>query len=219
MATWDSADLLSRVRRYINRPTDDELVTDAFVYALLTEAQTEVLAEIATLAPLAQMGAPVLLTTTDSGVTYTFGTDANGHAVFPLACEVYGTVEGRELRACSWLSWGDFVIEGDKIRMPGNRALTFDDGPYARFVRADASISASIEPILKPAPARILLVYKALIAFAAVGGLRDPSPWEEKYVAAWKTWLTAMRTQFADATGVANEDLVAPHWWVSYGRV
>ena len=58
-----------------------------------------------------------------------------------------------------------------------------------------------------------------MIAFAAVGGLRDPPPWEEKYAAAWKTWLTAMRTQFADATGVANEDLVAPHWWVSYGRV
>ena len=37
-------------------------------------------------------------------------------------------------------------------------------------------------------------------------------PRTQKYAAAWKTWLTAMRTQFAEATGVANEDLVAPHW-------
>lgn len=219
MATWDSADLLARVKRYINRPSSDELVTDAFVYALLTEAQTEVLAEIATLAPLSQMGAPVQLSTADSGVTYTFGTDANGHAIFPLACEVYGEVDGREMRACSWNSWGDFVIEGDKIRMPGNRAQTFTAGPYARFVRADASISDSIEPILKPAPARILLVCKALLNYAAVGSLRDPKSWEEKYDRAWKIWITAMQTQFADSTGVANEDLVMPHWWVSYGRV
>ena len=219
MADWDSADLLARTRRYINRPDDDELVTDAFVYALLTEAQTEVMGELAALAPLSQMGAPVLLTSSDGGVTYTFGTDANGYAIFPLACEVYGTVNGRELRACSWLSWGDFVIEGDKIRMPGNQAQTFESGPYARFVRADASISASTEPILKPAPARILLVYRALAKYAAVGGMRDPKPWEEQYSEAWKRWLPAIRTQFADATGVANEDLVLPQWWVSYGRV
>lgn len=219
MADWDSADLLARVRRYINRPDDDELVTTTFVYALLTEAQTEVLGALATLAPLSQMGAPVLMTTADSGVTYTFGTDANGYAIFPLACEVYGEVNGRELSACSWQYGGDFVIEGDKIRMPGNVAQTFDSGPYARFVRADASISASIEPILKPAPARVLLVQKALINYAAVGGLRDPQPWQEKYDASWKTWLTAMRTQFADGAGVANEGLATPRWWVSYGRV
>ncbi len=219
MADWDSADLLARTKRYINRPATDELVTSPFVYALLTEAQTEVLGELAALAPLSQMGAPVLLTSADGGVTYTFGTDANGHAIFPLACEVYGTVNGRELKACSWTSWGDFVVEGDKIRMPGNVAQTFDSGPYARFVRADASISDSIEPILKPAPARILLVYKALLKFAAIGGLRDPAPWQEGYDRAWKTWLPAIRAQFADSTGVANEDLEMPAWWVSYGRL
>lgn len=212
MATWDSADLLSRVRTYIDRPSDDELATTTLLYSLLTEAQAEVLGMLATLAPLSQMGAPVLLTTADSGITYTFGTDAAGHAIFPLACEVYGEVDGIEWRASSWGGGGDFVIEGDKIRMPGNRPMVFSNGPYARFVRADAPISESSEPVLKPAAARILLVYKACLKFAAIGGLRDPKPWQERYDDAWKQWRAAIRTQFADHAGVATEGLTGAYW-------
>lgn len=219
MSTWDSADLLARFKRYANRPTNDELLTDALAYALLTEAQTEELADLAALAPASQMGAPVLLTSSDGGVTYTFSTDAQGNSIFPLACEVYAEVNGRELRACSWNNWGDFVIEGDRIRMPGNVAQTFTAGPYARFVRADAEIDANTEPVLKPAPARIILVWKALIKFAAIGGLRDPAPFEENYAASKRQWVTAIRTQFADSTGVAMEGLTFPNWWVSYGRI
>lgn len=219
MSAWDTADLVARVKRYINRPTNDELVTDALIYALLTEAQSEELADLASLAPTSQMGAPVALTSSDGGVTYTFGTDAAGHAIFPLACEVYAEVNGREMRACSWNSWGDFVIEGDKIRMPGNTPQTFTAGPYARFVRADGVIDGSTEPILKPANYRIVLVWSALIKFAAIGGLRDPSPWEENYRASKLKLLTAVRTQFADSAGVATEGLTTPNWWVSYGRI
>lgn len=216
---WDSASLLSKLRTKLHRPSSDELATTALLYDLLTEAENEVIAEIATLSPQSQMGAPVLLTSADSGVTYTFGTDGNGDAVFPLACEVYAQVNGRELLASSWNATGDFVIEGDRIRMPGNVAQTFDSGPYARFVRADNTISASSEPVLKPAPARILIVLKAAIKFAGIGGLRDPQPWEEEYQAAFRRWITVMRTQFADATGVANEGLVNPTTWFSYGRL
>lgn len=219
MALWDTADLVARVRRYANRPTQDELLTDALIYALLTEAHTEELAELATLAPTSQMGAPVLLTSADGGVTYTFGTDVDGNQVFPLATEIYAEVNGREMRACSWNSWGDFVVEGDRIRMPGNTAVTFSAGPYARFVRADAQIDASTEPTLKPPPARIILVWKALIKFAAVGGLRDPAPFEENYAASKRQWISALRTSYADSAGVAMEGLTSPSWWVSYGRI
>jgi len=219
MALWDTADLVARVRRYANRPPQDELLTDDLIYALLTEAQTEELADLAALAPTSQMGAPVLLTSADGGVTYTFGTDVDGNNVFPLACEVYAELNGRELRACSWDYGGDFVVEGDRIRMPGNTAQTFSAGPYARFVRADAQIDASTQPVLKPPPARITLVWKALIKFAAIGGLRDPAPFEENYAASKRQWVQAIRTQFADSAGVANEDLVRPRWWVHYGRV
>ena len=219
MSTWDTADLLARFKRYANRPTNDELLTDALGYALLTEAQAEELSDLASLAPNSQMGAPVLLTSADSGVTYTFGTDDDGNAIFPLACEVYAEVNGREMRACSWNSWGDFVIEGDRIRMPGNVAQTFTAGPYARFVRADGVIDATTEPILKPANYRIVLVWSALIKFCAIGGLRDPAPFEENYRAAKLKLLTAVRTQFADSAGVANEGLTTPNWWVSYGRI
>lgn len=219
MALWDTADLVARVRRYANRPPQDELLTDDLIYALLTEAQTEELADLAALAPTSQMGAPVLLTSADGNVTYTFGTDAEGNNIFPLATEVYAEVNGRELRACSWNSWGDFVVEGDRIRMPGNTPQTFSAGPYARFVRADAAIDADTEPTLKPPAARIILVWKTLIKFAAIGGIRDPAPFEENYAASKRQWVTAIRTQFADSAGVATEGLTTPSWWVSYGRI
>lgn len=217
MATWDSADLLSRVRTYIHRPATDELATDTLLYSLLTEAQGEVLGMLAGLCPQSQMGAPVLLTSSDGGVTYTFGTDDNGHAIVPLACEVYASVDGRELTASSWEALGDFVIEGDRIRMPRNEPQTFDSGPYARFVRADQPISASSEPALKPAPARVMLVYLACTKFAAIGGLRDPDPWQELFDRSFKTWLTALRTQFQDATRPATEGVAYPAWWTTYG--
>jgi len=219
MAKWDSAALLSKLRTKLHRPTADELATTPLLYELLTEAEGEVMAEVTALAPTSQMGAPVLLTSADGGVTYTFGTDDDGERVFPLACEVYATAGGHELHASSWDATGDFVVEGDRIRMPRNEAVTFDSGPYARFVRADNTISASSEPILKPPPARMLIVLKAAIKFAGIGSLRDPQPWQEEYDAAFRRWITVMRTQFADATGVANEGLVNPTTWFSYGRL
>lgn len=216
MALWDTADLVARVKRYINRPTTDELVTMDLIYALLTEAQTEELADLAAIAPTSQMGAPVLLTSADGGVTYTFGTDANAHPVFPLACEVYAEVNGREMRACSWDWMGDFVVEGDRIRMPRNIPVVFTAGPYARFVRADSPIDGSTEPILKPAASRIILVWKTLIKFAAIGGIRDPAPFEENYAASKRQWVTAIRTQFADSTGPALEGM---SWWTQFPEV
>ena len=216
MANFDSSDLYTRVTRYINRPTSDELVTPTLVYALLSEAQTEILGELATLAPASQMGAPVLMTSADGGVTYTFGTDADGNDVFPLACEIYAEIDGREWRACSWTSWGDFVPEGNKVRMPGNVAQTITNGPYARFVAANASITSVIQPVLNPPAARMLIVYKALVKFAAIGAIRDPKAWQDEYDKAWKTWVTALRTQFADSAGVANEGLTRASWWNAF---
>lgn len=216
MAQFDSADLLAQFALYANRPTTDEALTDAQKYRFLSDAQQEVLAELATIAPKSQMQAPVLLTTADGGVTYTFGTDVDGNNIFPLACEVYARVDGRELYASSWERGGDFVIEGDRIRSPGNRAITYSAGPYARFVRADAQLSASSAPVLKPVMARKLILFRALLKWASVGGRIDPGPWREEYDRTWSQWLPAFRTQFSADPVVANEGLGGNYiWWMS----
>lgn len=216
MAQFDSADLLAQFELYANRPSTDEALTAAQKYRFLSDAQQDILAELATIAPKSQMSAPTLLTSADGGVTYTFGTDVDGNAIYPLACEVYARVDGRELFASSWERGGDFVIEGDRIRSPGNRAITYSSGPYARFVRADAQINGSSEPVLKPVMARKLILFRALLKWAAVGGRIDPTPWADEYAQTWKKWLPAFRTQFTSEPVVANEGLRGGGvWWMT----
>ena len=216
MAQWDSADLLSKFKFYANRPATDEALSDAQVYTLLTEAQQSQMAKLAVYAPHAQMGAPVLLTTADGGITYTFGTDGDGNNIFPLAAQVYAQINGRELHASTWESAGDFVIEGDTIRAPGNRVRTYSSGPYARFIRADATISASSQPVLSPPAARELVLWEALTLWAAVGGEIDAGPWEDRYARAWKKWVEAFQAQHATQTAPAADGRQYVWWLTRY---
>jgi hypothetical protein len=216
MAQFDSADLLAQFELYANRPSTDEALTSAQKYRFLNDAQQDILADLASIAPKSQMGAPVLMTSADSGVTYTFGTDADGNNIFPLACQVYARVDGRELYASSWEAGGDFVIEGDRIRSPGNRPRLYSVGPYARFVRADAQLSASSEPVLKPVMLRNLILFRALVKWASVGGRIDPQPWQEEYDRTWAKWLPALRTQYSQDPVTANEGLGGNRiWWMT----
>lgn len=214
MAQWDSADLLSKFKLYANRPTTDEALSDAQIYTLLTQAQAQQMAKLAVYAPHAQMGDPVALTTADGGVTYTFGTDDDGNPIFPLAAQVYARIDGRELHASTWDSAGDFVIEGNTIRAPGNKVRQYTTGPYARFIRADATISASSAPVLSPPAARELILWDALMLWAAVGGEIDAGPWEARYGKAWKTWVEAFQTQFATQQAPAADRLQSV-WWMA----
>lgn len=216
MAQWDSADLLSKFKLYANRPTTDEALDDPKIYTLLTQAQAQQMAKLAVYAPHAQMGDPTLLTTTDNGVTYTFGTDGDGNNIFPLAAQVFARVDGREMFAATWDSAGDFVIEGNTIRAPGNRVRNYTSGPYARFIRADAPISAASEPVLSPPAARELILWDALMLWASVGGEIDASPWEQRYARAWKTWVETFQTQFATQQAPASDRLESVWWMARY---
>ena len=76
--------------------------------------------------------------------------------------------------------------EGNKIRFPGNVAKTFSGGPYARWVAPPTAIDAvPTEPILQPAHARILLVYRACALWASTGNLRDPGVFFALEKSAW----------------------------------
>lgn len=203
MAAWDSADLLERWKLWAGRGTGgvmdaDELWTDARVYMVLADAQEQVFADMAPVAPHAFVSPPVQLTTSDGGVTYTFG------SAYPFAhVEVYAQeTGGRELYATDYGDGsGDFVIEGNIIRSPGNRVRSYTVGPYARYTSFPARISASQAPSLDPEPARELILWKALEIGADVSqGAMDPTPWRARYEDARRRWTIVWQTQYRPGT-------------------
>lgn len=171
MADMDSADLLSKLVDTLQLPTTHEAPTDAQLYVLLSNAQRRIMGQLAQHVPHSNYLAPELLTTADNGATYTFLYYPMGHA------EIRESRNGTEMYPVP--DWCDdangYVMEGQTIRFPGGRTRTFSAGPYARYVRVPDVISASTEPILKPAFGRLAIVYDAAIEYAAQGGLRDPS--------------------------------------------
>lgn len=183
MANYDSADLLSRFEMHSGRPSSDASLSTAQKYQYLSDAQLEVARILMVHAPHAMMTAPALMTTADSGATYTF---AGG--ITPLgAVQIYDALNGRLLRPCTnWDSSGDYVWEGSKIRIPKGGTRTFASGPYARYVTAPTVLDGSTAPTLTPDNARILIVYKALEMWASGRGQRDPAPFEKMFAkAAW----------------------------------
>jgi len=217
MAGWDSADLLDKFQMYLGRGNAgtmqaDELWTTTRCYSWLADAQENVYADLAPICPDAFKGAPVQLTTADSGVTYTFASSAYpfGHV------EVYAQESGgRTLYASSYnVRGGDFVIEGATIRAPGNVARTYASGPWARYVAMPARISASQEPSIQPEQARELILFKALANAADVSnGTMDNLPWLQRYADARMRWITVWQTQYKDA-GTVSKGVPSSPWWL-----
>ena len=217
MAGWDSADLLERFFTYLGRGNGgvmgaDELWTDTRAYMWLADAQEAVYAEIAPTAPGAFVSAPTLLSTSDGGVTYTFGAN-----VYPFAhIEVYAQeAGGRTLLASNYGNiGGDFVIEGDTIRAPGNRTRSYSSGPWARFTSFPSRLSASVQPSLSPDQARELIVWKALENAAEVSnGAMDATIWTAKYQDAKRRWIMLWQTQYQSSGNAAFLTSGGP-WWM-----
>lgn len=215
--SWTSADLYDRFLTYLGRGNGgvmdaDELWTATRVYRQLADAQEAVYTDLAPMVPQVLVGAPVLLTSADGGVTYTFGT-----GVYPIGhVEVYAQESGgRELLASTFgTPSGDFVIEGALIRAPGNRTRTYSSGPWARFVQFPPRIASNQEPTLQPPAARELILYRALADAANVSaGQTDPAPWLEKYGEARKRWVMTWQSQYRSA---GNQAFVANGgpWWL-----
>ena len=218
MSGWTSAELRERFLTYLGRGVGgvmdaDELWTDARVYLWLSDAQEQVFADMAPIAPHAFVGAPVQLTTTDGGQTYTFGS-----TVYPFGhVEVYAQeTGGRLLYATTYgNSAGDFVIEGATIRTPGNRTRSYQTGPWARFTQFPARLSSTVQPTLTPPPARELVLWKALEMAAEVSnGSMDPTPWAQKFAEARRRWTVVWQTQYQNA---GQQALTLPNgpWWLN----
>ena len=217
---YDSADCLAKFLRYADRPSTDEGLLAADVYAYLTDAQITVAGEISALFPRLLMTAPTLMTTADSGLTYTVGTDSEGVTIYPFGhAEVYAqSTNGAEMYGSTYSAYnGDFVFEGAKLRVPAGNTKTFSAGPYIRYVALPpAELSASVEPTLQPKQLRQLMVYRALVLWANTGGHRDPKPFEDMYQTAWlgptRTGglLAMLSTQYRQSAQAAQAGV---DWW------
>lgn len=185
MAYQTSAELLAGFNFFAMRPTTDEAITDAQKYTLLSEGQAHVYGMLAIHAPEVLYEAPTIMSTADSGKTYTFAS-----AIFP-----FGNVEIRSSRngnlmvpGTDWDGNADYVWEGSRIRIPNNRTRTFSDGPYARYIKMPADISALQDPVLAPSFARKLIMYYALYLWAERGGganQADPNRFLGMFQSAW----------------------------------
>lgn len=160
--------------------------------------------------------APTKLTTTDSGQTYSFGTDADSAQIFGFGhLELREGPRGRQILPGN--DWDDtterFIVDGAKIRWPGQRTRTFSDGPYARFIQPPNVLSAAAAPVLQPIFARKLLVHDAC-ARAARRLKQDDSMFETQFNREWVEVLHALKTRYF-AEGLRADPSGAGLWWRS----
>ena len=169
-------------KRYARRPATDQALTDPVWYGFLSDAPAEVYPRLFSCFPDLGFTAPALLVTADAGRTYTFGLDAAGDRLFPFGhVEIYPSLTA--IPDDPLIPNEDFLMEGGRIRMLNNRPRTFPAGPYWRGALVpDATIDAANPPQLYPKSARLLLVWKALEAWASrPGSGADPRYYADRY--------------------------------------
>lgn len=196
---WQSSDLLTRFDAYAGRPTTDA-ITAAMKYQRLADGQNAVLVELMSTVPRVLYGAPAAMTSTD-GKTWTFGTDGNGYALFPLGmAQIYPSLNA--VPDYPWLPGIDYLDEGTQIRIPNN--IAWSGTLYWRGVTPPEAISATVQPVIQPPPSRILIVIKGVQIFANEylrnAALSDQMQieWERQ----WPKQVTMLRKHFRGAAGL-----------------
>lgn len=182
MALYNRADLHDRFRRLVKRPAPDASINPEDIDRYLSDAQVQLMGTLAIHVPAANRPVKELLTTSDSGKTYTLAEEPVGHV------EIYSNLRASTplIAGAAWDHGADFEWEGlQTIRMIGDRARTFTDGPYAHYVPIPPEISDTQEPTILPKRVRILLPYAAAVQYASEGGLHDPSFYHALYQQAW----------------------------------
>lgn len=207
MASYDSADLLAQMKELADIPTTSEF-TSAALYSRLARAQQDVIEEIAGIYPncLYRTTGPAALSTSDSKV-YTFGTDGQGHPVAPMGfVQVFKNLS--DYPDSPMIPGLDYLDEGTQIRIPNNR--TESGTLYWQGIPTPTDISASQEPALRPAPARRLIVIRAVETFAREGGrnyaLADDM--ERLFATQLRKHLLVWRTRFSSGGALMVLDAV-----------
>lgn len=182
MDTTTSAGLLAYAKFIAGRPANDAESTEEEWYTLLTLGQRELYDLWAVQFPTLLLCDWTALTTSDN-ITFTLPS-----ATFPRGNVIVRVgLDGRFLKPASVLEDdGDFVLmPANTIRLVNNKARTFGDTLYARWIDNPTDIDASTQPVLVPAMARELIAYKACALWAHRGGQRDPRVYESLFQKRW----------------------------------
>lgn len=212
MATYDSAYLLDWFNRYAGRAESDG-VTNETKYKYLTDAQNEVVGEIAGRWPHVLYGPARPLTTVD-GKVFTFGPDSNGYPLSPLGkVGIYPSTGS--IPDYPWIEGIDYLNEGHQIRIPNDRVHM--GALYWRGITPPADITATTQPALLPPPARELIVIRAVKNFAQSGNLNPDlaAQMAEQWARAFPLQMLTYKTQFR--SGGALAPLAVPQGYSAYG--
>lgn len=170
MASYTSADLLALFNDLAGRPASGDAISDANKYKRLARAQVAVMADFAARLPdhlysHVAYGSTPTLSTTDNQV-FTFGTDGNGDASFPIGkANIYTSLSA--IPDNPLVAGVDYLWEGTQIRIPNNN--TYAGTLYWRGVAPATALDGTTQPTLSPPPARILIVQEAVRSFAVEG--------------------------------------------------
>lgn len=177
MATWDAAYCLANLKRLIGR-TGTDSVTDATYYQMLSEAQNEVIADIAAvvphvLYPTAAYTSLPTMTIAASGQTATFGTDMQGYPNFFMGKGgIFRSLD--DIPTAPMIEGIDFMNEGTQIRALNNGTLPSTIYAYGIFQPGDIGAGGSAEPALKPESSRQLITLRAAYNFGSEGNRNVP---------------------------------------------
>lgn len=170
---WTSNDLLARFNQLSGRGSiTADSVTPEVKFQFLSDAEAYTIDRLAAIPACAKslFGAPAALTTSDGGYTFSFGTDGNGYALFPLgSAGIYPSLTS--IPGGAWMPGIDYLDQGTTIRMPNN--VPYTGTLYWYGVTPRQQMSATVQPVLNPPPIRMLIVRRAVATFAETGNIRN----------------------------------------------
>jgi hypothetical protein len=211
-----SAELLDLFNRLTGRAAMDK-ITPAIKYQWLSDAQTAVVSEIATVAPWAlfpKVGTANLptMSTTDNNV-FTFGT-SGGTPIEPIgSVQIYKYITDVPDRPM--VPDLDYIAEGNQIRLPHNRS--YAGTLYYRGIVFPSAITAGNNPSLIPTQANELVAIRAARDFAESGNVRNPAladRMEKRWAQRWPRWCLVWKKQFSAGGALraySLRDLLTPN--------
>lgn len=199
MTTGDfgRVDLLRRFKNEAGLADASEIDDTNDIYPLLSDGQLITNRELALRAAKAFYQAPVAMSSTDGGFTFYFGVspvDAT-KKLLPLGwVQISPTLSSFTGDSfAGWQEGRDYVNEGVRIRIPGNRS--YAGTLYARFVPTPPPITAAVDPILLPPEVNALTVYKAVELWAGQGDVKPSlvARMEAKWAKEWPSWCSTFK--------------------------
>ena len=220
---WISTDLLTRVRRKLPNPQNTDFPSNTDVYAEMQEATLEFARDVLQPCPFLTMQAPTLMTSADSGLTWQYGTDADGNPISPLgACAIYRRKE--DVPDFPMERGVDYLDETIQIRMPANRAdpISYPDGaPYFYGNVPQVYVDSSHNPAAQPVDVRMAIVWRT-VANLLIDLNADETKAERRYAELLQkiVWSEQLASQNAGALLSSRSTLpsrfrrmLSPYYW------